>query len=74
MSEILKCTCGSERCARILYGRIAHTAQLQKDLASGKVVLGGCIIFAGMPDWRCLDCGREWAEEADASEQQQKES
>ena len=56
-----KCVfCGSERCAEILYGRIGETEQLREDLATGKVVLGGCMVYDGMPCWRCLDCGKEW--------------
>jgi len=52
--------CGSERCAEILYGRVAETKQLREDLESGKVVLGGCLVHGDMPRWRCLDCGKEW--------------
>jgi hypothetical protein len=55
--------CGSKRCAEILYGRVAMTEQLQEDLASGKVVLGGCLVYEDMPRWRCLDCGREWRDD-----------
>lgn len=58
-----KCSsCESERCAEILYGRRAETEQLRQDLESGKVVLGGCLVFEGMPRWRCLECGKEWGE------------
>lgn len=59
--EKVKCDfCGSEHCAKILYGRIHETEQLRKDLATGKVVLGGCMVYDGMPEWRCLTCGKEW--------------
>jgi hypothetical protein len=58
-----KCkSCGSERCAEILYGRRAETKQLREDLKAGKVVLGGCFIVPGIPCWRCLDCGAEWGD------------
>ena len=51
--------CGSERCAEMLYGRVAETKQLREDIKSGKVVLGGCLVHGDMPRWRCLDCGKE---------------
>jgi DNA-directed RNA polymerase subunit RPC12/RpoP len=59
--EKIKCEyCGSERCAKILYGRIKETEQLRDDLAAGKVVLGGCMVDDWMPEWRCLNCGEQW--------------
>ncbi len=61
--EYPKCRfCGSERCAEILYGRVAETERLREDLEAGRVVLGGCLVFAGMPRWRCLECGKEWGD------------
>ena len=61
---MIRCSeCGSEQCAEILYGRVAETEQLREALRSGRVVLGGCLVHEGMPRWRCLDCGTEWAEE-----------
>lgn len=57
--------CGSKRCAKILYGRIAETKQLRENLEAGKVVLGGCLVYDGMHQWRCLDCGKEWSTSLD---------
>lgn len=68
--ENIKCDfCGSEHCARILYGRIRETEQLRKELESGRFVLGGCMLYKGMPHWRCLDCGKTWEEKKKNLEQ-----
>jgi nucleoside triphosphatase len=53
-------SCGSTRCAEILYGRVSETEKLRDQICAGKVVLGGCLESDGMPEWRCLECGREW--------------
>lgn len=67
--ERIRCEfCGSERCARILYGRVAENKQLREDLEVGKVVLGGCLVYGEMPQWRCLDCGAEWGRSREAHE------
>jgi hypothetical protein len=34
--------------------------QLQKLLAAGEVVLGGCEIYGGDPEHHCNACGFEW--------------
>lgn len=51
--------CGSGRIADILYGLPAFSEELQKDLDEGRVVLGGCCVSGGEPEWECGDCGAE---------------
>ncbi len=51
-----KCpNCGSLKIARIVYGLVDLTPELEKDLKEEKVVLGGCVI--GEAKWECVDCG-----------------
>jgi hypothetical protein len=44
----------------ILYGMPAFDEQLERDLASGSIALGGCIVAEGAPEWRCGSCKHEW--------------
>ena len=57
-----KCSvCESTRIARILYGLPDFTDEgLQQDVDSGRIILGGCIVFEDSPEWHCLNCGAEW--------------
>jgi len=48
--------CGSPKVARILYGLPDFSPQLQKDLKSGKIVLGGCCVTDSDPTWQCVEC------------------
>jgi ribosomal protein S27AE len=49
--------CGSKRMARIQYGLPAYDAKMERDIAAGKLVLGGCCITGDDPRWQCADCG-----------------
>ena len=51
--------CGSARVARILYGMPMFSDQLQADMDSGKIVLGGCELTGDDPAWKCLECETE---------------
>jgi hypothetical protein len=42
--------------ARILYGLPNFDEELERRLAAGEVVLGGCCVFGDDPVWRCLEC------------------
>ena len=54
-------SCGSSDIARILYGEPAFSEELRRDLESGRIVLGGCVIVKGqIPKYRCNDCGHEF--------------
>ena len=55
-----KCQAGNP--ARILYGLPDFTPELQQELSSKRVVLGGCVIFDDSPAWQCTRCGHEWGE------------
>jgi hypothetical protein len=52
--------CGSSRQALIVYGLPEFTDELRARLDAGSVVLGGCCVSGEDPEWRCLDCRREW--------------
>ena len=43
-AEVVCPRCGSRHVAQILHGMPAFTEELQRELAEGKVVLGGCDI------------------------------
>jgi len=52
-----KCpTCSSHRIAEILYGMPEFSTKLEKDLSSGRIILGGCCITNDDPKWQCADC------------------
>ncbi len=56
-----KCpSCASDKVARIEYGLPAMSDKLDRDLQSGKVVLGGCCVEIGDPKWCCTACGHKW--------------
>jgi hypothetical protein len=50
--------CGSQRCVPVAYG--FPSTDLQEEAERGEVVLGGCIIWGGQPEWVCMACGLEW--------------
>lgn len=52
--------CNSKNVAKIIYGMPAFSKKLEKELASGKVILGGCIVSDKAPLFHCNDCGRRW--------------
>ena len=52
-----KCpSCGSTRIADIMYGLPAFSTELENNLNSGKIVLGGCCVSGDDPRWQCADC------------------
>jgi DNA-directed RNA polymerase subunit RPC12/RpoP len=48
--------CGS-RVLPIVYGM--PSVETRKEIAEGKIALGGCIVAESAPTWRCDECGRE---------------
>lgn len=52
--------CGSVDVAEILYGLPAFDDGLEADLAAGRVVLGGCLVWDEQPDLACNACGLEF--------------
>ena len=50
--------CGSKNVLNIVYGY--PSSELGQDARDGKVVLGGCCIEEGSPDYYCKDCTQEW--------------
>ena len=61
-AEVVCPRCGSRHVAQILHGMPAFTEELQRELAEGKVVLGGCDIdiFHPTPSYHCNDCEEEF--------------
>lgn len=51
--------CGSTQVARIQYGEPAFDAKLEREMAEGRVVLGGCCVTDDDPSWQCVDCGEQ---------------
>ena len=63
-----KCPCCKHApLANILYGFAAMSSKMFDDLASGKIALGGCCIFAdsAMPKWKCTKCETEFYQRKD---------
>lgn len=52
--------CGSDNVAEILWGLPSFTEELQKELAEGKVVLGGCCVSSDDPKFECNNCGQRF--------------
>jgi len=50
--------CGSQRCVRVAYGMPGP--ELQEQAERGEVVLGGCVVWEGQPEWACTACGHQW--------------
>lgn len=53
--------CGSDNIAAILYGEPAFDERLEKALADGKIVLGGCVVDSLSPKRHCNDCKHDFA-------------
>ncbi len=52
--------CGSKKIANILYGLPVFSEKLNKDIETGKIVLGGCIITDDDPAWQCTVCKKKF--------------
>lgn len=52
--------CNSENLARFSYGLPNFTDELKKQIADGKIVLGGCELSIDNPIYRCNDCRKEF--------------
>jgi DNA-directed RNA polymerase subunit RPC12/RpoP len=48
--------CGSQRIAKIKYGKLKETPELHEMERTGQVIRGGCCITFDNPRFRCLDC------------------
>ena len=51
--------CKSNHVSQILYGMPTHEAFRMAE--RGKLILGGCEIVPGQPDYGCLDCNFRWS-------------
>ena len=54
--------CGGAKVAEIVYGYPSSDWDWEKDVDSGKVVLGGCCIPPDPHRWQCQSCDHEWGE------------
>ena len=48
--------CHRQRVARICYGFPSFSDELNRDLAEGRITLGGCTVDNFSAKWQCLDC------------------
>lgn len=53
--------CKNDNVARFLYGMPAFDKKLEKDMADGKVVLGGCEVDPLFPKYKCNVCKYEFS-------------
>jgi hypothetical protein len=51
-------SCGSKDVVPIAYGYPGP--EMVKDHLAGKIELGGCCLYEGMPVRACRACGHEW--------------
>lgn len=52
--------CGSKNIGRYMYGLPVFSDELLKEIDSGKIILGGCIIMEGAPKYHCNDCNEDF--------------
>ena len=52
--------CGSAKVAWILWGYPMLSQELEADVASGSVVLGGCVVWPDQASHQCNACGLEF--------------
>lgn len=52
--------CQSKNVARVLFGLPNYNEDLDRKLKNKEVVLGGCVLDVGAPDYHCNECGEEW--------------
>lgn len=52
-----KCpSCGKSPVATILYGLPAYDDEMQQQIDSGLIKLGGCCVMESDPAWHCTHC------------------
>ena len=51
-------SCNSEQVVPIVYG--FPSPKLIEEADKGRVVLGGCVVDANNPKWKCKACKRKW--------------
>lgn len=52
--------CGFAPVATILYGTPAFDEELERKLKDKSLALGGCIVGIDDPEWKCMDCDKEF--------------
>ena len=53
-------SCSSKDVAKILYGMPALTERLHRNMEEKRIVLGGCCVVDGQPEWYGNECEYEW--------------
>jgi len=56
----------SDDVIEIMYG--LPTPEAFKEAEEGKIMLGGCVIESGAPDWFCGSCKHEWSDPKSSDE------
>lgn len=56
MTKVSCPNCDSKNTCRILYGMVDYAPELERQLADGKISLGGCILTDNDPNRHCNDC------------------
>lgn len=53
----VKCPrCGFSPVAEVLYGEPSCSDKLEKEIASSRIILGGCLLTLDGPVWQCGFC------------------
>lgn len=52
--------CGSHDVAEIVYGLVEETPELGKDVAEGRILLGGCCVESD--EFHCNACKHSWGD------------
>ena len=66
MSSTLQCPlCNNAKIATIFWGYPSDITEYEKEIAEGKIVLGGCLVTDQDPKWECNSCHHRWGERDD---------
>ena len=56
-------SCGYYPVGTIIYGEPEPNPELQRDVITGRRIIGGCCDGPDMPKWACRNCGCEFMHE-----------
>lgn len=52
--------CKSTHIAFVMMGMPLYDDELERKLKEGKIILGGCVVSDGDPNFVCNDCKHQW--------------
>ena len=62
-------SCGFYPVGEIIYGYPVWDEVQQRGVEEGSIIIGGCCMFDGQPQWACKNCGCEFRVEGEEIEE-----